>query len=332
MLVKKIWCIDTHTAGEPTRILVSPLPRVKGSTVVEAKDILRSNFDDVRRMLMCEPRGHRDMFGAIILPPRNPSADLGVVFMDNSGYLNMCVHGSIGVTTAAIETGIIEMREPVTDVTLETPSGIVKAAAKIEESRVAEVSLVNVPSFFYQEGKIVIPGVGEIHIDIAFGGNFFAIVDAEELNISIRPDSYDILVRSGMQIKNLTNKTFQVQHPVDKHIRSVDLVEICDKSSDANVHNRNATIFGTGQMDRSPCGTGTCAKMAALHAKGKLKLGEEFINESILGTRFKGKLLAETTVGKFKAVVPEITGSAYITAFSIFTADRSDPFKNGFVL
>jgi len=329
---RKIWCIDTHTAGEPTRIVVSPLPIIWKGSVAQARESLKDEHDNLRRALIWEPRGHRDMFGAVILPPSDPEADLGVVFMDGSGYLSMCIHGSIGTVTAALETGFIEMHSPVTEVTLETPSGIVKASATIDGSKVKEVTIRNVPSFLYDTGSIDIPGIGRITVDIAFGGNFFAIVDAKELKVTVAPESYDQLVRIGLAIMHEANNKFQVAHPVNKHIQSIDLVEICTKPSDPRAHSKNATVFGRGQIDRSPCGTGTCAKMAALHAKGRLGLGEEFINEGILGTSFRGRLLATTRVGEFKAVVPEVTGSAYITAFCQFVFDSSDPFSNGFLL
>lgn len=329
---KIISCIETHTAGEPTRVVTTPLPTLKGETVAEKMNNLKRDVDEIRRSLMHEPRGHKDMFGAILVPPCNPQADIGVIFMDNGGYVNMCVHGSIGTVTAAVETGIVEAREPVTEVVLDTPSGLVHATAHICESSVNSVTIQNVPAFLFQTCEVDLPQIGKIPADIAFGGNFFAIVDAEPLGVKVAPTSYQQLVALGLSIREATNKQFKIKHPEFDHIRSVDLVEICDNPSHPNADCRNATVFGAGQIDRSPCGTGTCAKMATLYAKGELELDEEFVNESILGTIFKGKLTRKVKVGDFDAVLPEIEGTAHITGFSQFVLDPTDPLREGFLL
>jgi len=330
--LRKICCVETHTAGEPTRILVSPSPALKGRTIVEKRDHFKRDFDRIRRMLMHEPRGHRDMFGAILLPPCDPKADIGVIFMDAGGYVNMCVHGSIGTVTAAIETGIVETQEPLTRLVLDTPSGLVHATARIEESSVRNVTIQNVPAFLFQSGEVDLPRKGKIPLDIAFGGNFFAIVDGKALGVSVTPASYQELVSLGLSIRQAVNDQFEIQHPEKEHLRSVDLVEICDAPTDSRANIKNATVFGAGQIDRSPCGTGTCAKMATLYAKGKLQLNELFVNESLIGTLFRGRLVERTKVKNFDAVLPEIEADAHITGFSQFVLDPSDPLRDGFLL
>jgi len=329
---KTICCVDSHTAGEPTRVVVSSLPALKGQTILEKRASLRKDFDGIRKILMYEPRGHRDMFGGIVLPPCDPRADIGVIFMDTMGYLNMCIHGSIGVVTIAIETGVVYAQEPVTRVVLDTPSGLVQATARIENSSVKSVVIRNVPSFLFKTGEVDLPGKGKIPLDISFGGNFFAIVDAQSLGVTVSPSSYQQLLAVGLSLRDAVNEQFKVHHPEQEHIRSVDLVEICDSPSNPEADVRNATVFGVGQIDRSPCGTGVCAKMATLYAKGKLALREEFVSESIVGTLFRGRLTDRAKVGDFDAVIPEVEGTAYVTGFSEFVLDPSDPLKDGLLL
>ncbi len=328
---QRIWCVDTHTAGEPTRIAVSPFPMLDGKTIVEKRDHFRRDFDRIRKMLMLEPRGHRDMFGAILLPPCDSRADIGLIFMDAGGYLNMCVHGSIGAVTAMIETGIVESEEPLTELDLDTPSGIVHATARVEGSSVKSVKIRNIPAFLYRTAEIDLPD-RKVPVDITFGGNFFAIADAKALGVRVNPSSYKELISVGLSVKQAVNSQIKVRHPEIEHIESVDLVEICDTPTNPTANSKNATVFGVGQIDRSPCGTGTCAKMASQYAKGKLKIGEEFVNESIIGTIFRGRLTGRTKVGNFDAVFPEIDGEAHITSFSQFVLNPSDPIREGFLL
>jgi proline racemase len=304
---------------------------LKGRTIVEKRDHFKRDFDGIRRMLMLEPRGHRDMFGAILLPPCDSKADIGLIFMDAGGYVNMCVHGSIGAVTAAIETGIVENKEPLTELTLDTPSGIVHATAKIEGSSVKSVTIHNMPAFLYHTSEVNLSD-GKIPVDIAFGGNFFAIVDAKILGVRVDPSSCQQLVSIGLSIRQAVNSQIKIQHPEIEHLRSVDLVEICDVPTNPMANVKNATIFGAGQIDRSPCGTGTCAKMASLYAKGKLGINEEFVNESIIGTIFRGRLTGRAKVGNFDAVLPEVEGEAHVTGFSQFVLDPSDPIGDGFLL
>lgn len=325
--------VDTHTAGEPTRIVVSGIPKIRGRTFGEKMGYLRNELDYVRTAIMREPRGHNDMFGAILTEPTIPDADLGVIFTDCGGYLTGCGHGSIGVATAAVELGWVKAMEPSTAVLLDTPSGPVKANVIVQNGRVKRVTIRNVSSFLYKPNvQLSIPSLGDVRLDISFGGNFFALVDASQLGIKIELANTERLIDIGIKIRNAINKEVKVNHPLLKYIDTVELVELYGEPRHREAHSRNVVVFGVGQVDRSPCGTGTSARMAELHAKGKLKLEEEFVHESIIGTIFHGKLVEETRVGKFEAVVPEITGKAYITGFNQLVVDPDDPLKYGFLL
>jgi proline racemase len=331
--VRDLYAIDSHTMGEPTRIIVGGIPNIPGKTMPEKKAYLEEHMDYLRTAVMLEPRGHNNMFGSIMTQPTCDEADIGIIFMDGGGYLNMCGHGSIGAATVAVETGMVTVTEPYTYLTLEAPAGLVKAKVKVENGKAKEVSIVNVPSFLYKKNvKVNVPSIGEVLMDISFGGSFFAIVKAENLGLEICPANAQKLIEIGMKIINAVNETVEIQHPTLSHIKTVDLVEIWGPAKNPKATLQNAVIFGQGQLDRSPCGTGTCAKLATLYSKGELKLNEEFIYESILGTMFKGKALQETKVGEFDAIIPEITGSAFITGHNHFVIDSDDPVKFGFIL
>ncbi len=332
-LSRMINAIDSHTMGEPTRIVVGGLPNLKGKTMAEKKQYLIDELDYIRTSIMLEPRGHENMFGSVITQPCNEDADFGIIFMDGGGYLNMCGHGSIGAVTAAIETGMIDATEPITEVKMDTPAGLVTAKAKVSSGKVEEVSIVNVPAFLYKKDvEVDVPEVGKIKIDISFGGSFFALINAEQLGVTVESKNASILKEKGLKIRTAINEQIPVQHPLLSHIKTVDLVEIYDKPTHPEANFKNVVIFGQGQVDRSPCGTGTSAKIATLYAKGQLKEGEVFVYESILGTLFKGKVVGTTTVADFDAIIPEITGSAYITGFNTLLIDGADPVKHGFVL
>ena len=331
--IRDIYAIDSHTMGEPTRIVVGGIPNIPGKTMPQKKAYLEEHMDYIRTAIMLEPRGHSNMFGSIMTQPTCEEADIGIIFMDGGGYLNMCGHGSIGAATVAAETGMVPIVEPYTYLTLEAPAGLIKAKVKVENGKAKEVSIVNVPSFVYKKNiKVNVPSIGEVPMDISFGGSFFAIVKAEDLGIEICPANAQKLIEIGMNIINAVNETVEIQHPTLSHIKTVDLAEIWGPAKDPKATLQNAVVFGQGQLDRSPCGTGTCAKVATLYSKGKLKLNEDFIYESILGTMFKGKALEETKVGEFDAIIPEITGSAFITGHNHFVVDPDDPVKFGFIL
>ena len=330
---KRIFTVDSHTMGEPTRIVPGGLGPIPGDSMQKKRDYMARNMDYIRTALMHEPRGHQNMFGAIICEPPGKNADLGLIFMDGSGYLDMCVHGSIGAVTVALELGIIKPEDQVTRIKLETPAGFVSARAEILNGRVGFVTIENVPSFLFREAvPLVIPGLGRISTDIAFGGNFFALVRAMDLGMEISLKNISQLVDAGMKILKQARKDVDVGIPGSGKQFCVDLVELYGEPEAAEADARNVVIFGNGQFDRSPCGTGTCAKMAMLYATGKLQLQSNYVNESIIGTTFMGKLIKETMVGDLPAVVPEIISRAFITGTHQFVINPNDPLKYGFPL
>lgn len=330
---KTIHAIDSHTMGEPTRIVVGGIPVIQGKTMIEKKEYLERKMDYLRTSMILEPRGHNNMFGAVLTGSTLEEADFGIIFMDSGGYLNMCGHGSIAAATIAVEVGLVEVKEPYTNIILEAPAGLIKAKIKVENGSAVETSIENVPSFLYKEDlQIEIPKIGKVFVDIAFGGSFFAIVKAADLGIDIKPQNSYKISEIGLKIRKIINETIEIKHPLLPHIKTVDLVEMYGPAKSTNATLQNVVVFGDGQIDRSPCGTGTSAKMATLFSKGQLKIGEEFIYESIIGTTFKGKVIKETNIGNFKGIVPEITASAYITGFNNFVIDDNDPIKFGFKL
>ncbi|HIQ00496.1 TPA: proline racemase [Candidatus Bipolaricaulota bacterium] len=311
--------VDTHTAGEPTRVVLSGIPPIPGRTMEERRRWLAENADDLRRFLLREPRGHTDMFGAIVTQPCSPDADSGVIFLDNGGYLGMCGHGTIGVATALASLGWIDGER----VTLDTPSGPVRCRIHRDANGVQAVTFRNVPSFYLTtvrwEG---------VPVHIAYGGNLFALVEAAAVGIGLVRESLPELMRLGMEIRRWANENHRFRHPATGGELVVELVEFYEEGTPP----RNVVVFGEGQVDRSPCGTGTCAKMAYLHAEGRLGVGDEYRYRSILDTEFVGRIVAETELGGTKAIVPEITGSAYITGFGELVLVEGDPFPMGFQL
>jgi proline racemase len=324
-----ITTIDSHTAGEPTRVVIGGIPHIPGKTIAEKKKYLETNLDYIRKSIMSEPRGHRDMFGSVLTSPSDLSADIGIIFMDTGGYLNMCGHGTIGAVTIMVETGMVKMTEPITKVALEAPAGIIKAEAHVKDGKVTEVSFENVPSFLYKQNVLIHFEGKKIPVDIAFGGNFFALVQAKDIGEKIGFNNLNKLKEKGMEILRTVQKEISVKHPTQIHIRSVDLIEIYESDPNDEFRAKNVVIFGDSQYDRSPCGTGTCAKMAVLSAKGKLKPGQEYVHESILNTVFRGSIVKKTKAGKFNAVIPRLSGSAYITGFNNLLISNDDPFRHG---
>ena len=325
--------VDSHTAGEPTRIITGGLPPILGKTMLERYEFFKKELDFIRTTLLHEPRGHKEMVGAVITPPVSPKAHFGVLFFNTGGYVSICGHGMLGIATVALELGMIAKVEPYTNVIIDTPAGLTNVQVKVQEGRVTSATLRNVPSFLFAKNvTIEVPSIGEIPVDIAFGGEFFGIVNASELQLCVDIKYVNQLIQLGLQIREIINAQIKVRHPTIPHISSVDLIEISDNPTNPKANAKNVTIFGDGQVDRSPCGTGTSAKMALLYFKNKLTLNKPYVHESIIGTLFEGRLVEMTRVGAFEAVIPEITGSAYITAFNQFVVDPEDPLKYGFRL
>jgi proline racemase len=324
--------VDSHTMGEPTRIIYDGFPPLPGNTMMDKKKYMEKHFDHYRRALMLEPRGHRDMFGALITEPVHPEADLGVIFMDSGGYLNMCGHGSIGTASMAVEMGMVPVQEPFTEVVLDSPSGMVRTRVYTAGGKALEVSFLNVPSFVYEENlQINMPEYGPVKYDIAFGGSFFALVDAERIGLPLTIDHIEAITRLGMELREKINRELEVRHPY-LDITTVDLVEFYAHTENKSANLKNCVIFGDSQVDRSPCGTGTSAKLAALYAKGELGLHEEFVYESILGTLFRGEAVQEVRIGARRGIIPQITGSAYLTGINQWILDADDPLAGGFLL
>jgi proline racemase len=334
---KIISTIDSHTAGESTRLVVNGLPPIRGRTVAEKLAYAQEHLAWVPGFLMREPRGHNDMFGAVLLPPCVPEADAAVIFMDNQGYEPMCGHAIIGIVTSLIETGVVGAMEPETRLTLDTAAGFVRAFARVQRGQVESVSFDNVPAFVFRQNAILsLPDLGPVAIDVAFGGNFFALVDARRLGVELIPTQTARLVDWGMRILQAANDAVAVSHPELPHIdRIIDLRFYTEPGSEG-ANSRNAVVLGDHMLDRSPCGTGTCAEMALRYARGQLSLGEPFVVESILGTRFTGQVMAEAQVGRgssaFPAIIPRVTGSAYVTGLHQFVLQCNDPFPQGFCL
>lgn len=336
-LNKMISVIDTHTAGEAARLVTAGIPKIPGKDMVEKKQYFINHLDDVRKSVMFEPRGHQDMFGAFLLPPTKEEADFGLVFMDTGGYLNMCGHNTIAAVTAAVETGMVDVEEGATEkeVVVETPAGLIYATAKLKDNgaKVKEVSFKNVESFLYKRDvELDVEGIGHIKFDISFGGSFFCIISADQLGLEVKPENASKLKEAGLKIREAVNANIEIQHPTLEHIKTVDLVEIYDKPSHPEATYKNVVVFGDGNIDRSPCGTGTSAKLATLYAKGELKPGEPFVSESILGTLFKGRIVEERKLAGYDAIIPEITGSGYILGFSNYVYDPDDELTYGFLL
>jgi len=328
-----ITTVDSHTAGECTRLVTSGLPPLRGGTMAEKLVFAEEQLSWVPGFLLLEPRGHKDMFGAILTPPCSPEADTGVVFMDNQGYEPMCGHAVIGAATTVIQTGVVAAEEPETVVVLDTPSGLVRAQVGVEGGRAASVSFVNVPAFVYRTDVVLdMPELGKLTIDVVFGGLFFAFVDAGQIPLSLTAANGEALADLGMKVLAAANEVVDVEHPELPHINRMIDVRFYGDPMSPGADSRNVVILGDHMVDRSPCGTGTSAETALRHARGQLDVGESFVTESIIGTRFEGECVAETTVSDFPAVIPRITGRAHITGFHRFVLAPEDPFPSGFRL
>jgi len=332
-----ITTIDTHTAGEPFRIVTGGLPLIPGDTILARRRWVREHLDHVRRALLWEPRGHRDMYGCIVTPPVTPGADLGVIFMHNEGYSTACGHGVIALVTVAVQNGLIEWTEE-RDVVLDVPSGTVRARAEVARSpagslRVRRVAFQNVPSFrLLDHVRVELPGGRKVRVEVAFGGAFYALVDAADLGLEVVPARLGALVEAGMAIKRAVEARVRVEHPLEPELHGIYGTIISEPPRHPDAHLRNVTIFADAQVDRSPCGSGTSAKLAAMWAAGRHRPGQPFVYESILGTLFEGRILEETRVADLPAVVTEVSGSAHITGVHQFLIDPEDPLGKGFRL
>jgi len=326
-----IQAVDSHTAAEPTRVITGGLPMIRGATMAEKRDELERLHDPIRRSLVLEPRGHDAIILAYLLPPTREDADLGVVFANDAGYLGMCGHGAIGLATTAVAMGLVPTVAPVTEIALDTPVGLVNCRVAIEDGRAKSVTITNVPSFLYRQRAVVdVHGFGKVAADIAWGGNWFAFVEAEQLGLMVEKAHLPVLMQAAISIREaLVRDGVRGVHPDSGEEEIIDHVKLFVPLDGENPGARSLTLCPGTAYDRSPCGTGTSAKLAVLHAKGELGVGDRFDSQSVLGTQFDARIVAETSVGEFKAVVPEITGSAWITSFATFVIDPEDPCRHG---
>jgi proline racemase len=324
--------VDSHTEGMPTRVVTGGVGPIPGATMLERKLHFEAELDDLRLLLMREPRGHGAMSGAILQPPLRDDADWGVLFIEVSGLLPMCGHGTIGVATVLVETGMVAVTEPETVIRLDVPAGLVEARVAVQDGRARSVTIRNVPAFLHQaDGTVDVPGRGSLRYDMAYGGNFYALVDAASAGLVVEPARASELVDAGLAVMGAINAADRPVHPEDPRIAGCRHV-VFHEPGRAGADAVAATAIHPGWLDRSPCGTGTSARMAALHARGSLAVGAPFVNESVIGTRFTGRIVAEVEVAGRPAVIPEITGRAWITGMGQYLLDASDPFPAGFAL
>jgi proline racemase len=316
----------------PTRVITGGVGVIPGATMAARREHFMANLDHVRTLLMYEPRGHSAMSGAILQPPTRPDADWGVLFIEVSGCLPMCGHGTIGVATVLVETGMVPVTSPVTTVRLDTPAGLVIARVSVVDGVARSVTIRNVPSFSVGLDRVVsVPGYGDVRYDMAFGGNFYAILPLAEVGLPFERSAGQRILSCGLAVMDAINSGDRPVHPVDPGIAGCHHVQFVAPGSTAR-HSRHAMAIHPGWFDRSPCGTGTSARLAQLYARGELGVGDEFVNESFIGTRFVGRLVERAEVGGVAAVVPEITGRAWITGTAQYLVDPEDPFPHGFAL
>lgn len=323
-------CIDGHTCGNPVRLVAEGGPDLMGANMSEKRQHFLRDFDWIRKGLMFEPRGHDMMSGSILYPPSDPMNDVGVLFIETSGCLPMCGHGTIGTVTIALEEGLIQPKTP-GKLKLETPAGLVDIEYSKEGEKVIAVKLTNVPAFLAAENILVrCSDLGELTVDVAYGGNFYAIVDPQENFTGIQDYAADQLIRWSREIRKALNEHRTFQHPEDATIQGLSHLLWTGDTIDPMSTARNAVFYGDKAIDRSPCGTGTSARMAQWHAKGKLQKGERFIHESIIGSKFVGTIEEETTVVGEKAIIPSVEGWARIYGHNTITIDDDDPYAHGF--
>lgn len=331
-----ITTLDAHAAGEPLRIITGGLPEIQGATILERRRYMLEHLDYVRRALMWEPRGHFNMYGCVVTKPVTPQADLGVLFMHNEGYSTMCGHGVIALVTALIETGALPAKGKHTPVNLDTPAGLVRATAYLDDGgHVERVSFLNVPSFLYaRDIELVLPNYGKVIVDVAFGGAFYAFVSAEQVSLKVTPENTQQLVAAAEEIKMAVNDAISIEHPIEPDLSFVYGTILTDVPENPAHHSRNVCVFADAEVDRSPTGTGVSARLALHHARGEIADDQQIVVESILGSAstFGGRVVGRTRVGPYDAVVPEVSGTAFITGQHDFIIDPRDKLGKGFLV
>ena len=329
----RIKTIDSHTAGESTRLIVSGLGPIPGRTMAEKLTHFQHNFDHVRLALTREPRGHRDILAALLTEAVSPRSRFGLIYMDARRYPFLCGHATIGAVTTLIEAGMIEITDPAERITVDTPSGPMETRVTMSSGRLAAAAVRTVPSFVYRTDQLLdVPGHGRLKVDTVCVGGFFVMVSADQIGLPLEAVHAAELTQLGMRVIESANRRLVVRHPLRPEVRTVDVVEFYDTADHARRRGRSVVIYGEAHMDRSPCGTGTAAKLTLLHHRGLLKVNQSFVNAGPLGTTFDAHIVAETRVGKHQAVEVEIQGTAHITGLQEFVIDPSDPFPEGFLL
>lgn len=330
----KIQCVDMHTGGEPLRVIVDGFPELVGQGILEKRNYAKKHLDHLRKALMWEPRGHADMYGCLLTEPNDNNAHFGIIFMHNEGYSTMCGHAVIAISKLAIEMKWIEATKPETEVIIDAPCGRIFAYAKVNNEVVLSSRFHCVPSFVVGLDKSIrVKGLGEINYDLAFGGAFYAYIDADAIGLELNKNNYSQIIKAGMDIKHaVMENSDQVKHPFESDLSFLYGTIFISQKSSANADNRNVCVFANGEVDRSPTGSGVSGRMAIHYAKGELKIGEKIRIESIVGSIFTGSVVEEVDFGSFKAVIPEVEGNAFITGQHTFLIDPDDPFKEGFLL
>jgi 4-hydroxyproline epimerase len=323
-------CVDAHTCGNPVRVVMGGGPQLSGASMSERRQHFLAEFDWIRTGLMFEPRGHDMMSGSILYPPTRPDCDIGILFIETSGCLPMCGHGTIGTVTVAVEQGLVRPKTPGV-LRLETPAGLVIAEYEQKGEYVESVRLTNVPGFLHSTGlEAECPGIGTLKVDVAYGGNFYAIVEPQAGYRDMADFTAGQLVQMSPALRKNLNAKYTFQHPENATIKGLSHILWTGAPKAEGAHARNAVFYGDKAIDRSPCGTGTSARMAQLAAKGKLKVGDSFVHESIIGSLFKGRVKEAAKVGNYEAIVPSVEGWARITGYNTIFIDDRDPYKHGF--
>ena len=330
--LRTVTTVESHTEGMPTRVVTSGVDEIPGSTMFEKRLNFMANMDYIRQWLMYEPRGHPAMSGAILQKPTRPDADWGVIFIEVSGCLPMCGHGTIGVATVLVEKNLVPVTEPITTVRLDTPAGLVVVDVQVKDGKAEKVTLTNVPSFSYQLDQTVdVLGYGKIQYDMAFGGNFYAIIPIERVGIEFKRENGQKFLTAGLAISEAINQQNRPVHPENPDIAVCHHIDFITAGKNP-LHWKNAMAIHPGWFDRSPCGTGTSARLAQMVARGEFKDSDVLINESWIGSQFEGRIKEHTTVGTLPAVVPTVTGRAWVMGEATWLLDPSDPFPNGFIV
>jgi len=329
----RISTIDMHTGGEPLRILIDGYPEVKGKTILEKRKYFRDRLDHIRKGLIWEPRGHADMYGAVLTPPCTREADFGTFFLHNEGYSTMCGHAIIALTKFVLETGLVEKEGDTPKLIIDAPPGQITSFGHREKGIVGSVSFNNVPSFvLFRDQQLEVPGMGPVTYDVAFGGAFYAIVDADKMNLSLEPSGVNRLIEAGMKIKQCIMKKQKIEHPFEQDLSFLYGTIFTGRPHSFSNDSRNVCIFANGEVDRSATGSGVSARAALHHARGELKMGELMVIESILGTTMEVEIIELASFGQYQAVIPRVKGHASFTGKNSFWFDPKDPLSGGFII